>query len=74
MHHPTGMGHSTAHHYNSVAAHMHSYLHGPMQQSPYFDAASQMFLQYGAQRMGINPMVANEIGGLARQFMHHVLS
>jgi hypothetical protein len=33
-----------------------------------------MFLQYGAQIMGINPMVANEIGGLARQFMHHVLS
>jgi hypothetical protein len=78
MNYPTGMGLSTGHHYHNVAAQMHAYMNNPMQQnySPIqgrFSGASQA-LQFGAQRMGVNPMLANDVGGFARSFMRNILS
>jgi len=84
MNYPTGMGASTGNHYHNVAAQMHGYLNSPTHQNPIpfqgqFVAgiggrmASQA-LQLGAQRMGLPPMIANEVGGLARNLMRNILS
>lgn len=79
MNYPTGMDAHTANHYNNVAANMHAYLNSPMQ-SPYayqgfpgrYGGVSQM-IHYGAQRLGVNPMVVDEVGGLARGLMRSIL-
>ncbi len=81
MNYPTGMGVGTGNHYHNVAAQMQAYLHNPAQQNHYNfqgqyggqNVASQV-LQYGAHRMGVNPMIVNEVGGLARNFMRNILS
>lgn len=83
MNYPTGMGAGTGNHYNNVAAQMHAYMNNPMQRnaSPFQGqfgggggrVASQ-FLQYGAQRMGVNPMMVNQVGGVARNIMRNILS
>ena len=83
MSYPTGMGAGTGNHYNNVAAQMHAYMNNPMQRnaSPFqgqFGGGGgrgpSQFLHYGAQRMGVNPMIANQVGGLARNFMRNILS
>ena len=84
MSYPTGMNMNTGAHYNKVAGQMQAYLHNSSRQAPYQspyyspysqqeELASQLF-QYGAQRMGVPPMIANELGGFARNMMRNVLS
>jgi hypothetical protein len=81
MNYPTGMGVGTGNHYHNVAAQMHGYLNNPMQRnaSPFQgqfgggNVASQVF-QYGAQRIGVNPMMVNQVGGFARNLMHNIIS
>lgn len=83
MHHPTGMSPGTGNHYHNVAAQMHSYLNNQRQYnaSPFQGQfgggsgriAAQVF-QYGAQRIGANPMMVNQLGGVARNIMRNVLS
>jgi len=79
---PTGMGAGTGNHYHNVAAEMHAYLNNPVRRysSPYqgqyytgLTAASQA-LQYGAYRMGVDPIMVNEVGGLARSLMRNIIS
>ncbi len=79
---PTGMGTGTGNHYNNVAAGMHAYLNNPVREhsSPYqgqyyrgLGAASQAF-QYGAYRMGVNPIFVKDVGGFARNLMRNVVS
>ena len=85
MSYPTGMGRGTGMHYQNVAAQMQNYLQAPAQrrgysyaQSPYYGAPAPMIaseaFRYGAQRMGVNPMVVNDLGGFARGFMRNLLS
>ncbi len=83
MNYPTGMNVGTGNHYYNVAGQMHAYLNSPTQRngSPFqgqFVAgggrmASQA-LQFGAQRMGVNPMIVNGVGGFARNLMRNILS
>jgi hypothetical protein len=81
MRYPTGMGFNTGHHYHNVAAQMNAYVNHPVQHNHhsfqgYFpqQVGASQFLQYGAQQIGVNPMVVNQLGGFARGFMHNILS
>ena len=77
MNYPTGMGASTGHHYHNVAAQMQAYMHSPRQNHYPFQGqfiGAPQALQFGAQRMGVNPMIVNEFGGLARNFMRNLLT
>lgn len=75
MNYPTGMHAGTGMHYNNVAARMQAYLRSPRleRRSPSPFPAAQIFQHY-PQRMGFNPMVANEIGAMARGVMRNILS
>lgn len=80
MNYPTGMSAGTGNHYNNVAAQMHAYMNNPMQRNPspyqgqFGGGVPSQLLHYGAQRMGVNPMIANQVGGFARNFMRNILS
>ena len=85
MSYPTGMGANTGMHYQNVAAQMHSYMNTPpgsygrSYSRPSYGSssapaiASQVF-RYSAQQMGVNPAIANNLGGFARSFVRNVLS
>jgi hypothetical protein len=80
---PTGMGAGTGQHYRNVAAQMQAYVHKPRQRTahrrhyqyqPYESQAevvAEQFFQYGAERMGLPPSFADEIGGLARNMIRN---
>ena len=88
MNYPTGMSAATGNHYHNVAAQMHAYLnggggggqglqaaHGQMHQhqpSRGMAFASNGF-QGGAARFGVDPVIANDVGGFARKFMRNLL-
>ncbi|UJR22843.1 hypothetical protein I4U23_025873 [Adineta vaga] len=85
MNYPTGMSAGTGMHYNKVASQMQNYLHSSSRRSQYAapaygqyfpqgEAIASHLIQYGAQRMGVPPMVANEISGMAFGLMRNVLS
>ena len=77
----------TGSHYHNVAAQMHDYVNNPYPQrqgyasQPYYSPAggampmiASQVIQYGAQRLGVDPVVINQVGGFARTFMRNVLS
>ncbi|CAF3327636.1 unnamed protein product [Rotaria sp. Silwood1] len=76
---PTGMGAATGNHYHNVAAQMQAYLNNG---GGHFQPAQDEFYQYqsnhgfhnGVQHLGVNPMIANDVGGFARRFMRNLLS
>lgn len=80
MRYPTGMGVNTGNHYHHVAAQMNAYLNHPHQRHTYpfpgtFTEPSfgTQFILHGAQQMSIHPMIASEISGFARDFVHNLL-
>ena len=89
MNYPTGMSAATGNHYHNVAAQMHAYLNGGSggggqglhaahgfvnQQSPSRGMAfASNGFQGGASRFGVNPVIANDVGGFARKFMRNLL-
>jgi hypothetical protein len=86
MSYPTGMGAATGNHYNNVAAQMHAYLnngggghlhsaYGQMHQfqpSQGVAFASNAF-HSGAQHLGVDPLISNDVGGFARRFMRNLM-
>jgi hypothetical protein len=87
MNYPTGMGAATGNHYHNVAAQMQAYLnnggggqnlhaaHGHMNQFQPTNgvAFASNALHTGAQHFGVNPVIANDLGGFARRFMRNLM-
>lgn len=87
MSYPTGMSAGTGFHYNKVAAQMQQYLnnntaprrnqYAAPSHAAYFpqgEAIASHLVQFGAQRMGVPPMIANELSGIAIGLMRNVLT
>lgn len=82
------MSAATGNHYHNVAAQMHAYLggggsggqglqaaHGFVNQQPPSRGmafASNGFYG-GAPRFGVDPVIANDVGGFARKFMRNLM-
>jgi len=78
------MSASTGNHYHNVAAQMQAYLHnggsGGGSRQNLYSAHGQMN-QYQqapsvayASRFGVDPVIANDVGGFARKFMRNLLN
>ncbi|CAF2737912.1 unnamed protein product [Rotaria sp. Silwood2] len=84
------MGRHTGRHYNNVAAQMHAYLNNPGYQYPHYGydyygggygggydlgyGGGASLFQYGAQQIGVDPMLVTDVGRFARSFMYNLLA
>lgn len=81
MSYPTGMSASTGNHYHNVAAQMQAYLHNGASGGQNLHSAHGQMNQYQqapsvayASRFGVDPVIANDVGGFARRFMRNLLT
>ena len=78
MHQYTGMNGQTNAHYHRVAAQMQDFMNQRSYGNSYgyqnLPVNPAQIVNYGAQRLGVNPVVANQIGTFARGLMRNILS